>query len=267
MNAKNPSKPTAKRSKIWRWLLVSTAAVLLIPVIGLWVWSTTGSMEPDGVAQAALESDDVVTVIESRNGVQFWPAALATQSTYPLGFIFYPGGLVPAEAYAAHLRPLAEAGIPVFIPSMPLNFAIFNPNEAADIVSQHPEIGSWAIGGHSLGGSMAAQFAGQSAESIDALVLWASYPADNLDLSEQQLSVLSLYGTRDGLIETSVIEDSRARLPENANLVPISGGNHAQFGRYGFQDRDLTAEISADEQLEAVVTETLTFLQAVRSGR
>ncbi|MDJ0755909.1 MAG: alpha/beta hydrolase [Ardenticatenaceae bacterium] len=267
MNVNNPSKSAAKRSKVWRWLLVFIAAILLIPPVGLWVWSTTGSMEPDGVAQAALESDDRVTVVESRNGVQFWPADLATQSTYPLGFIFYPGGLVPAEAYAAHLRPLAEAGIPVFIPSMPLNFAIFDPNEAADIISLYPEIESWAIGGHSLGGSMAAQFAGQSPETVDALVLWASYPADNLDLSLQDLSVLSLYGTRDGLIETGVIEDSRARLPQEASLVPINGGNHAQFGRYGFQDRDLTAEISADEQLEVVVTETLTFLQAVRSGR
>ena len=48
------------------------------------------------------------------------------------------------------------------------------------VIEDHPEITSWTVGGHSLGGSMAAQYIDSHPGAIDGLVLWASYSAADL---------------------------------------------------------------------------------------
>jgi len=67
------------------------------------------------------------------------------------------------------------------------------------VIDSNPDIQTWTIGGHSLGGSMAARFARLHPEEIKGLVLWASYPAETDDLSGSTLPVLSISASRDGL--------------------------------------------------------------------
>ena len=74
------------------------------------------------------------------------------------GFVFYPGGKVQYNAYEPLLAKLAEKGIACFLVKMPFNLAVFNINGAEEVLNQFPEIENWFIGGHSLGGSMAASF-------------------------------------------------------------------------------------------------------------
>ena len=78
---------------------------------------------------------------------------------------------------------------------MPFNLAVFDIDAAQAVISDHPEIGAWAVGGHSLGGSMAAQFASSHPGAVAGLVLWASYSA--ADLSGAALPVASIFGTLD----------------------------------------------------------------------
>lgn len=261
MSAVRQAPPVWRRRKFWRWTVLILTAIVVLPVFILFGWSTFASAEPEPAALSELVSDDEVTVSVDPTGVTFWPADSTAQPNTAV--IFYPGGLVPPEAYAAHLRPLAEAGIPVIIPEMPLNFAIFSPNIASSIVERTPTVHTWVIGGHSLGGAMAAQFAYQNSDVVDGLILWAAYPAENSDLSGSSLAVLSVYGTRDGLIEQAVIEQSKSLLPAEARFFPVPGGNHAQFGRYGEQNGDLPAQISPDEQAKMVTEVTLAFVKAI----
>ena len=58
---------------------------------------------------------------------------------------------------------------------MPLNFAIFEPNAAEEVMAVHPEIEIWIVGGHSLGSVAAASFAESHSRRVDGLLLWASY--------------------------------------------------------------------------------------------
>ncbi len=128
-------------------------------------------------ALAALESDELVTV-ETEPWLIFTP----TESTPTTGFIFYPGGKVDYRSYAPQARAIAEAGYLVIIPEMPLNLAVFNANAANDIITAYPDIENWAIGGHSLGGAMAAKYVYDNPDTMNGLVLWASYPAGSNDL-------------------------------------------------------------------------------------
>jgi pimeloyl-ACP methyl ester carboxylesterase len=144
---------------------------------------------------------------------------------------------------------------------MPLNLAVFGVGTANDVVGHYPNISSWAIGGHSLGGTMAAQFAFENPSKIEGLVLWAAYPASGTDLSKSSLLVTTIHGSNDGLVSTAQIDGSLKLLPPSTVRVEIAGGNHAQFGWYGDQAGDNAATITREEQQNLTVTATVQLLE------
>lgn len=172
-----------------------------------------------------------------------------------VGLVFYPGARVAPESYLSHLVPLvAERDAIVIVPEMPLNLAVFDIDAADEAMAAYPDVERWYVGGHSLGGAMACEYAAD--ERVEGLVLFASYCAS--DLSDQEIRGLSVLGTADGVIDTERERDSRANLPPDTDVVEIEGMNHAQFGAYGPQRGDTTPEISdeeARERLSAVLIE------------
>jgi hypothetical protein len=239
----------------WKLILGIVLAAFLVVAVGGYVW-LTNLAAPMPEAEAALVSDDQVTV-ETDPWLTFAPNAPSDT-----GFVFYPGGRVSAEAYAPPARAIAEAGYTTVIPPMPFGLAVLSPGAADAVIEAHPEIDRWVIGGHSLGGAMAAQYAGEQ-DDLDGLVLWAAYPPDGTDLSAADLLVSSIWASADGLTTEDEIEASRAQLPPEATFVEIAGGNHAGFGWYGEQDGDGTATISREEQQSQVVAATLELLDEV----
>ncbi|MFN2304126.1 MAG: alpha/beta hydrolase, partial [Anaerolineales bacterium] len=179
------------------------------------------------------------------------------------GLIFYPGGRVDPRSYAPLASSIAQEGFTVIVVPMPLNFAFFGVNRASEVIQAFPDISDWAIGGHSLGGAMAVEYAKSNLDHIDGLVLWASYPAENTDLSETDLVVTSIYASNDGLATLQDIQNSKERLPEDAQFVLINGGNHAGFGWYGSQSGDGIAQISKINQQEQIVSATLDLLASL----
>ena len=146
------------------------------------------------------------------------------------------------------------------ITPVPFNLAVFKPAAADAVIAAHPEIALWTIGGHSLGGAMAANYVYTHPDAIQGLVLWAAYPAGNNGLADRQLAVVSISGTLDGLATPAKIEASRPLLPASTRWVPIEGGNHAQMGWYGPQGGDGTATISREAQQAEVIDATLQLL-------
>lgn len=243
-----------------RWIIFTAIFVLLFVFTGALLW-LTAVPTPLPVAVQALESDAAVTVTEL-DWLLFEPAAAAPDT----GLIFYPGGKVPPAAYAPFAHEIAAAGYRVIIVPMPLNLAVLGAERAQEVITNYPDIQHWAIGGHSLGGSMAARFAHDHPNEIEGLVLWASYPEDSKDLSGTELAVASIYGTLDGLATPAEIEQSRALLPADTLYVPIEGGNHAQFGWYGPQAGDNPAAIAPEDQQAQTVAATLQILAAIQNS-
>jgi pimeloyl-ACP methyl ester carboxylesterase len=147
---------------------------------------------------------------------------------------------------------------------MPLNLAVFQPDAAANVITAHPEIVHWVVGGHSLGGSMAANFVYTHPGAVEGLAQWASYPAACNNLSLSGVRVLSIFGTLDGLSTPAKIEASHALLPADTAFVPIEGGDHAQFGWYGQQSGDNPATISRENQQAQIVQATVDFLGSLK---
>ena len=247
---------TMKKSHI---LLISTSISLLIIVLiiaGFVVWSSA-ALGPTPEALAALESTSSVKIISTPSWITFQP------STQPanVGLIFYPGGKVEFRSYAPALRQIAEAGYLVVLPNMPLNMAVFDPDKASAIIKAFPSVMNWVMGGHSLGGTMAAMYAAAHPDQIKGLVLWAAYPSSTDNLHDKGVKVLMVFGTLDGLVTQSKLDAARMLLPFDTSWVPIPGGDHAQFGDYGPQPGDNPATVSAFDQQMAAVKATVKFLK------
>ena len=94
---------------------------------------------------------------------------------------------------------------------------------------------------------MAASYVADNSESFDGLILLAAYSSK--DLSETELSVLTVYGSADEVMNRDKYEDSLSNLPAGYKEAVIDGGNHAGFGMYGEQSGDGEATITAAEQI------------------
>ena len=246
-----------------KFTLIGLLIILLLALAGFTIWAYT-PLGPMPEALAALESDAQVEV-ETSPWLTFTPRDTNTSTA----FILYPGGRVDPRSYAPTARAIAEKGFLVIIPPMPFNLAVFDADVAAEIMNNHQEISHWAVGGHSLGGAMAASFAGGQPELVDSLVLWAAYPAESNDLSQlSEHAVASIFAANDGLATVEKIDASRPLLPVDTRWVEIDGGNHAQFGWYGPQSGDGEATISRQEQQEQIVASTVQTLRQISgSGR
>ncbi len=164
--------------------------------------------------------------------------------------IFYPGAKVEYTAYLPLFYGLAEQGVDCFLIKMPCNLAILGQNKAEDIMDAY-EYKHWYLAGHSLGGAMAASYAAGHPENLDGLILLAAYPTK--DLTGDSLSVLSIYGSEDGVLNMEKLEEGRSLMPAGYTELPIDGGNHAGFGNYGKQKGDGEAGISSEEQQKQTV--------------
>ena len=241
--------------KKWLWIIPISALVF---ILGFIIWAET-PLGPMPEAVDALQSDSLVQV--KQDG---WISFEPVNRNADTGLIIYPGGRVDPRSYAPTARAIAEQGYQVVIATMPLNLAVFNPGRAADIIAEYPGISTWALAGHSLGGAMAANYIASNAQAVDALALWASYPAESDSLVETNLLALSLYATLDGLTSLYEIEDSQRLLPEDTQFTAIDGGNHGQFGWYGEQPGDNPATISREQQQLETITAMVTLLEQIQ---
>ena len=228
----------------WRWwsiTLVVVVLLLVVPTTGFVIWAET-PLGPSAAALAAL------TPLPSRS------------TSRPR----YPGARVDARSYAPLVREIARAGYLGIIVPMPLNLAIFGPESANAVIAAYPQITHWVIGGHSMGGAMAATYTRSHLEKIQGITLWAAYPQASDSLADQSLAATAIFGSADGLVDPSERQKAVDFMPKDMQVVLIEGGNHAQFGSYGPQPSDNAATISAAEQQRQTVAATVALLERIR---
>ena len=87
--------------------------------------------------------------------------------------------------------------------------------------------------------------------TVDGVILLASY--STAALQNSGLEVVSIYGSNDGVLNLEKYDKYRENLPEDFKEEVIEGGNHAYFGKYGFQEGDGEATIANENQIEATI--------------
>ena len=243
------------------WVRTGIAATLVF--VGWMLVAMRASSE----ARRALVGDAAVTVSRGAHHWTFLPAAAAD-----VGLLFYPGGLVDPVAYAPLARGVAGAGYPALLIEVPRRGAFGGAdgaeplNRAVAATVDAPRVRRWVVAGHSLGGRMAARFALTRAQAIAGLALiGTSHPRD-FSLSHLGVPVVRIYGTRDTVADVDKLEATRSNLPPGAVHVRIDGGNHSQFGSYGFQPGDWPAAISREAQQRQTLEAVVELLRRVQRG-
>ena len=230
-----------------RWIIL----ILLVLVTAFLIY-TGNYYHADDTARSAMITDGSVAVVQTDYG---W---LFDGPSEDAALIFYPGAKVEAEAYAPMLRMLAGQGMDVCLIRMPFHLAFFGMGRAGDVTREH-QYSRWYIGGHSLGGAMAANYAAGHSDELAGVILFAAYPTKPLAKS---LTVISIYGTEDGVLRMGKVTEGRSYAQGPLYEYAIEGGNHAGFGCYGEQKGDGEARISAEEQQQTAVEYIMQHLSA-----
>ena len=232
------------------WIL--PAALVLAVGIGFLVYSAF-YYHADGAALDALGSDDAVRVSQTEYGWFFdGPSEEAA-------LVFYPGAKVEETAYAPLLHGLAAEGMDACLVKMPLRFAFLGIDRADAVMAAH-DYARWYVGGHSLGGAMAAEYAARHGDAVGGVILLGAYTQASLD---DDLLELVILGSEDGLVSPEELAKGREAATSRYVEREIPGGNHAQFGSYGVQSGDGTATIPPGEQQAQAIR---AILEAVAEG-
>lgn len=238
------TNPANKRKRLIAAVIATGVVALLCAAFAIYAGSYSRA---DATAEAALAH---ASVSDARQ-VAFGDLSSDT------ALILYPGGKVAFTAYAPIAQRIADAAdILVIVPEMPLNLAVFDFSAAAGIMKDAAYAGveNWFVGGHSLGGAMAAAFAAE--EDVSGVVLLAAYATKPLSCP-----VLSVYGSLDTVLDRDKVEQYRGNLPADTAEVVLEGGNHAGFGSYGAQKGDTAATITAEEQWDLTAQAVADWLE------
>lgn len=229
-------KKTRRRGLLYAVLALAAALALGVAVY------LGDYYHADAAAFAAISDPGSAVAVEQTPGEQ-----IAFVPEHPVaGLVFYPGGKVQYEAYAPLLEQCAARGILCVLLHMPGNIAVLDANAADGVREQYPGVTDWYLGGHSLGGAMAASYAQKHPDEWKGLILLAAYSTG--DLSASGLRVLTVRGTEDGVLNAEKYESLRANLPADCTETVIEGGCHAYFGSYGAQSGDGVPTVSPEEQ-------------------
>jgi len=167
--------------------------------------------------------------------------------------VFYPGGLVNQKAYVSFMTKFAEEGIDAVLLKVPCDLAIYKTKAAKPVLKKLA--GNYRkvlLGGHSLGGATASMYGPEAVKdfsNVSGLVLCGAYSTKQFP---SDFSVISVRGEKDGVLRMNKYEECMGKLNSFEELI-IPGGNHGNFGHYGFQKGDNGSSISADEQQELTV--------------
>lgn len=234
-----PRKRTLKKS-----ITFFTVFFLLLLGIAL-VFYVKDYYHSESTAKNFLKSNNIVTVTEEKNFISFTNKKKTSENA----FIFYPGAKVESTAYAPLLYRLAENGIDCFLVKMPFHLAVLSPNKANTVFKDYKnKYTNWYIGGHSLGGAMAASYTSKNVSQLKGLILLGAYSTK--DLSNTDLFTLSIYGSNDRVLNHEKYKTYKKNLPPSFSELVLEGGNHAYYGNYGEQKGDGKADLTRKEQQE-----------------
>lgn len=239
------------------WISVGLGATAVFVI-----WSLI-AFRASAEAHAAETSDSVVRV-ERRDGLRRFAPFGGTPSN--VGLLFFPGGMVDPTAYAPLARAVAAAGHSAVIVDLPRRGAFGGADDpelferARTVMRGRSGPRRWVIAGHSRGAVVASQLASERPGGMVGLVLIGTTHPRDVDLSDLKIPVTKLIATRDGLARAAGVERNRHLLPASTRWVTIEGGNHSQFGWYGFQPGDRTARIEASEQRRQLIDAVLAAL-------
>ncbi|MCO5395148.1 alpha/beta hydrolase [Enterococcus faecalis] len=235
----------------WKKIVLGLGLFLAVLVIGLTIFIKNSTYQA---------TDSALKISQSATQEKNYDYYTNGQKN-DTALIFYPGALVVPASYSEWAQEVATKGYDVYVVRFPLNLAVLAPNAAEQIIKDHPQQ-NFVLAGHSLGGVMASRFVAENEQRIKGMIYLASYPDEKGALNKQNLPVLSITATNDGVLNWTSYQKAKQFLPKDTQYVSIEGGNHAGFGNYGVQKGDNKATISNEQQQTEISQLIVAWLQS-----
>ncbi|GEO11858.1 alpha/beta hydrolase [Segetibacter aerophilus] len=229
------------------------------------VWITGGVIftawliycyQPHGVGITFFQNSERTKVEDNKDFYLFTPS-----TAFKEVLIFYPGAMVDPKAYVPLCRKIADRNIKVYLIKMPWRLASKGYNKPKELHLFDDTTQTYILSGHSQGAKMAAQFVYENPALVDKLLLIATTHPRDISLVGSKIPVMKIFGSDDGVADEKTIMDNKMKLPRTTNFIRIQGGNHGQFGYYGFQLGDNKAKISREQQLKETLQYVIEFIK------
>lgn len=218
--------------------------VVLVLVGASYIYLVSGQYQPSAEAMALSEQ------LLTDSNDQY----LSYETESEVGLIMYQGAKVEPEAYTY----LTDTGYNLYVSDFPYNIAFLDTDVATQIIDENPQVTSWYIVGHSLGGTLAYDYATKDmAGKVDGVIMLGSYPLSDV-VEAPNFDTLAIFAQEDGLI-TDYVEKLKM-YGGYAEEYVIEGANHAGFGDYGDQANDNPATITLEEQHQLIVDKIVEFV-------
>lgn len=248
------TQSSPRRRRILIVLAIAMASLVIAAAISILVWANAGVMQAETGPLDKVRTNPAVSLHETPDSFILYPVDGASGQ----GLVFIPGAKVSADAYLYKLSGVVvESGLTVVVTKPILNLAFFDQRPLTTFTNAVPDVDTWFVGGHSLGGVRACQYAAQP--DVSGLVLFASYCANNL--TNVDARVLSLSGSADLLSTPEKVVAAANHLPTSTTFFPIEGANHARFGDYGKQPGDGDASLESAVVRDLITTEVSGFIR------
>lgn len=243
------------------WRIIGSGVFVVFTIWSVWAY------QPHGVPSSAFRSSSSVKVEDRDEAIYF----RASSGQSGMALLFFPGGLVDPRAYVPLVRSIADQGVSGAVVKIPRRGA-FVDGSAGEVRARARQVANnmsnakFVIAGHSKGALFACEFVRAHPDKAGALVLIGSTHPRRIDLSSLTIPVTKISASGDGLASPERVRASAHNLPPDTRWVMVRGGNHSQFGSYGFQPGDRFASISRADQQAIVVRELLLSLREIEKG-
>ncbi len=245
--------------RVWVTLGLTATAIFI-------TWSLIAyRANPEG--RRAAVSDSTVSVRYDEGIWRFEGASAPKEPT----LVFFPGSLVDPRAYAPLAKRVAAEGYRVVLVELPRRGAFGGADSPElriridSILSSLGDSSGFVLGGHSRGAVVASTAASRQGSNLRGLILIGTTHPRDVDLSGLSIPVTKIVGTRDGLARPDDVRHNAGLLPPHTRWIWIEGGNHSQFGWYGFQPMDRRPRVDAAEQRAVMISGVLDLLRGSKS--
>lgn len=242
------------KQKIIKNLLIIFGIVLVASVAGFFVWLSDSYKTTEYASHYMIPTKNVNVETFKNGTIMFSPK----KNNKNIGIIIYPSQKIKPMSYSRLSNMLANNGYNVFIPKLKFNFSSLSKGLAEDITRQYGEIKEWYIIGHSTSGDVALSDAANQ-KDIQGVIFLGTYPSNDV-LKLINKPALSIWGTKDGLLNLANFDEYKNNLPQNASFFEIVGGNNSNFADVVTVPGDNEAIVAPLSQQEQTVSKIVEFI-------
>ncbi len=207
-------------------------------IIGIIVLITISNLTKNNLTQDAYEYNKL--------SIRY-PQYYAYESdNVNLGFIIYGDNNINSLAYSQLAYTINSLGYTTAVVDNSKVGYFFNTIPSS-IIENYNTVENWVLIGHGYGASKTTKYAQQKPNIISGIAFLSSNPTE--DLSNLNISTLSIYGENDSTIDQDTFISSQIYLPDTHLVIDIPSSTYYGFVNMIQDNKNIDSPMSTNKQI------------------